>query len=157
MASNGPPGHLNRPPRWRRVVGAAALTLLVVLPCCGLPTFCLSYPRLMMWWNRVPFDAEAWKAGEDRSARYDMSYHLIYGGLVDGKTAAEVTELLGRPMTTDKRVGYTNSTPIRVYVVETWYYDLGEEKYVLRLGPNGAILAVELTDGKVTRVWRALS
>lgn len=105
-----------------------------------------------MWWSRVPFDSEVWKASEDWSARHDMSYDLIYGSILEGKSAAEVTELLSSPMTPNKRVTYTNSTPIRAHVVETWLYFIGSVTYALGIGPSSAFLELEITDGKVTSV-----
>jgi hypothetical protein len=107
----------------------------------------------------VPFDSTAWKAAEDGSERYDMSWDLIHRRLLHGKTPPEVEELLGRPMTTDilrvDQLPKFAATPFESGV-EVWYYNLGGEKYEWGVGPSGAVLAVDFRDGKVGRVRKVV-
>jgi hypothetical protein len=115
---------------------------------------------LQVWWNHVRFDSAAWKATTDSGTRYDMSWDLVHGDLLKGKAGQEVEALLGDPFTKDV-FGDTPtmpkySTPHFKRGVETWYYDLGREKYESGLGPDEAVLAVDFRGGKVFDVRKVV-
>jgi hypothetical protein len=143
----------------RRFLYGLAAVLLVTLPCCGVPLFCLSLPTIQWWANRVPFNSQGWKAAESGRDRYDMSWDLVRRDLLSGKTPAEIEELLGRPMKTDiLAVGQLPMFAASPFEpgVEVWYYDLGGEKYEWQIGPSGAVLAVDFRKGKVVRVRKVV-
>jgi hypothetical protein len=135
--------------------------MLVVLPCCGVPVFFFRIePTLREWKARVPFDSDAWKATRDTEARYHMSWDLVHGNALKGKTTSEVEELLGEPGTKD-HFGDSPTMPKFSHPhfergVETWYYGLGGEKYDSGIGPSGAVLAVDFKDGKVFDVRKVI-
>src|SRR5262249_41880110 len=117
--------------RWRFTVWSAVV-FLVLWPCVGLPLCCVSYPTILEWSNRTPFDSAGWKASTDREVRYDMSWDLRHRGVLKKKSPAEVEELLGRPDTTDviTRGGLPKFNARGVEPgTEVWYYSLGGEKY----------------------------
>jgi hypothetical protein len=72
-----------------------------------------------------------------------------------GKSPAEVQELLGEPMITDS-LGTDplpkSANPHFGSGADTWYYDLGGEKYDWSLGPSGVVLAVDFQNRKVIGV-----
>jgi hypothetical protein len=82
-----------------------------------------------------------------------MSWDPVHGDILRGRTPPEVEGLLGKPMTTDAfgdpPAVPKFSTPHLTRGVETWYYDLGNEKYNGGLGPSGAVLAVDFRGGRV--------
>jgi hypothetical protein len=118
--------------------------------------FILVWPVMLHWWNSKPFDSSTWKSTKDSSVRYAMSWDLVYGGVLTGKTSAEVEELLGAPMTTD--TGGTASLPKFQAPdfgpgVDTWYYDIWQTGYWWAdIGPYGAVLAIDFREGKVVGV-----
>jgi len=147
-------------PSWRRVLGCLALAALVTLPCWGLPLFLVYGSLYSEGLDHIPFDSAAWKATDDDEVRYHMSWDLVHGYVLKGKTPAEVEELLGRPMDKDtfgdKPTMPKFSTPHFKRGVETWYYNLGGEKYELSSGPDGAVLAVDFQNGKVFDVRKVV-
>jgi hypothetical protein len=138
----------------------AALVILVTSPCWGVPLFCITLPAVLEWSDRVPFDADDWKATDDSQKRYHMSWDLIHGSILEGKTPSEVEELLGEPMTKDivgnNPVMPRFKNPHVKRGVETWYYSLGYEPYDPGLGPSGAVLAVDFRKGKVFDVRKVI-
>lgn len=158
-----PPTPENAVPRGRRH-GAAALASLALFalwtsPCWGLPLFCAGYPALLAWANSTRFGSEKWKATADSSARYDMSWDLLYREVLTGKTPEEVEGLLGKPdhSETSKASGLPDHDPAEAAPgTEVWYYNLGGEKYEFQLGPSGALLAVDFRSGVVVRVWKVV-
>jgi hypothetical protein len=152
------------PRHWQRMGCLAALmagvAVLVTSPCWGVPLFCLSLPAILEWSDRVPFDADAWKATDDTEKRYHMSWDLIHGSILKGKTPSEVKDLLGEPMMkdifkSDRALPMFDSPHVK-RGVETWYYSLGGELYNPGLGPSGAVLAVDFRNGAVFDVRKVV-
>jgi hypothetical protein len=130
-----------------RLLGCAlaGFLLLPLLFCLPVPLFWVYHGDVIWWLNRVPFDSDEWKEAEP-DARYAMAWDLR-AGLLRGKTQEEVVELLGQPMT--RKAGGENPG-------ETWYYDLGGEKYQFQFDhPSDAVLAVHFVEGRVVKVWKA--
>jgi hypothetical protein len=153
MTSDAEP-HTPEPPRpWRRNLTCLALVALVTLPCWGLPLFLLCESVYREWRDHTPFDCAVWKETEDSEVRYHMSWDLVHGNILKGKTTDEVVDLLGMPMTKDafddKPTMPMFSNPHFKRGVKTWYYNLGNEMYELSIGPEGAVLAVDFKAGKV--------
>jgi hypothetical protein len=130
---------------------------LIAAPFCGVTFLCVGLPHLLVWWNHVPFDSAAWKATTHPGPRYDMSWELVHGNVLLGKTGPEVEALLGKPgekdVFGDVPMMPKFSTPHFKRGVETWYYDLGAEKYESGLG---AVLAVDFWGGKVFDVRKVV-
>jgi hypothetical protein len=160
MAGTWRPGEAGNARRWWRATRWVALAALLTLPCWGVPVFCLTFPKYQEWSTRVPFDPAAWKATQDSEARYHMSWGLVHGDVLNGKTAPEAEQLLGEPMTKDVFQSASAmpmfSNPHVQRGVETWYYDLGGELYDPGLGPSGAVLAVDFRGGKVFDVRKVV-
>jgi outer membrane protein assembly factor BamE (lipoprotein component of BamABCDE complex) len=89
-----------------------------------------------------------------------MSWDLMHGGILKGKTPSEVEELLGEPMMKDTfrsdRALPMFDSPHAKRGVETWYYSLGNELYDSGLGPSGAVLAVDFRKDKVFDVRKVI-
>jgi hypothetical protein len=130
----------------------ALAALFCGLPCCGCPLYQFSAPPILEWWNRVPFDSEAWKATDNPEARYHMAWDLVHRDILKGKTPDEVKVLIGSPMTKDvfdHPMMPKFETPHFKRGVETWYYTLGSDLYDKGFGPSGAVLCVDFENGKV--------
>lgn len=119
----------------------------------------MSLPTFLEWLHHAPFNSEAWKATEDSEVRYHMSWDLVHGSILTGKTPSEVENLLGKPM----RIDVMGDKPLPMFStphfkrgVETWYYDLGGERYAFTIGPSGAVLAVDFQGGKVFDVRKVI-
>ena len=137
-----------------------AVVVLIVLPCCGVPIFCLTFPTVLEWSNRSTFDSDTWKTTNDNEIRYHMSWDLVHGGILKGETASKVEALLGKPGSIDTFDDTPTmpkfSTPHFKRGVKSWYYSLGGELYNPGLGPSGAILAVDFENGKVFDVRKVI-
>jgi hypothetical protein len=158
-SAEGP--HVPQPlPSWRRLFACLTLVALVTLPCWGLPLFLLGQSVYREWRDHIPFNSEAWKEAEHLEVRYHMSWDLVHGNVLKGKTTDEVEGLLGKPGTkdvfSDNPTMPKFSTPHFERGVETWYYSLGAEWYEFSIGPSGAILAVDFKNGKVFDVRKVV-
>jgi hypothetical protein len=139
-------------PSGRRLLTCLVLVALVTLPCWGLPLFLVCQSVYREWRDHIPFDSAAWKETDDEEVRYHMSWDLVHGNLLKNKTPSEIEELLGKPMrfdVFDKQGMPMFSTPHFERGVETWYYNLGAERYEFSIGPSGSVLGVDFKNGKV--------
>ena len=130
-------------------VGGVAVT-----PCLACPLGVIFHAELLHLSNRKPFNSEAWKAA-DASTRYDLSWDLIHGDVLTGKSPAEVEDLLGEPTNNDVvqsgRLPLYDAGPAKPGSV-VWYYNLGSEKYEFQLGPSGTVLIIGFENGAVAWV-----
>jgi hypothetical protein len=129
---------------------------VMVAPCLLCPLGVIFHAELLHFSNHKPFNPEAWKAA-DASTRYDLSWDLIHGDVLTGKSQAEVLDLLGEPSI--KQEFQLGELPLHgdgpaPPGSANWYYDLGSEKYEFQLGPSGAVLIVRFESGVVTQVRR---
>lgn len=147
-------------PSWRRLFTCLTLVALLTLPCWGLVLYFLCESVYREWRDHIPFDSQVWKETEDTDVRYHMSWDLVHGKILEGKTTDEVEELLGKPGTKDAFGDAPTmpkfSTPQFERGDEIWYYNLGGEKYEFSIGPSGAVLAVDFKNGKVFDVRKVV-
>jgi hypothetical protein len=130
--------------RWARRVVAAALALVGIATVVGISSVWW-FPALENRDHRLPFESTTWKANSRNAGpawptRLRMADHLLSGGVLRGKTRAEVTSLLGPPDSSG--------------TAEIGYY-LGPERGWIRI--DSELLSVRFgPDGRVTDcyIWR---